>query len=193
MGTLTDIFSKRKKQPNNMHDHWGLPGLDQRPDTPAEPDADDAAPGASDCDSGSESSSSMSSTGAYEREHEWLPEGKYWGPSAAENDQRLFDGDHLKPAVRQDLLRRFAMFCSHHQYDGYKQWARVYFAGSQASKFLTEGRGNGDFDILVGINYEIFKNYNPAYFGRTGEEISQQLTAQMHQELNNPDYHPPIG
>lgn len=176
---LTDIFSKRKKQPNNMHDHWGLPGLDQRPDSPAEPDAD--AP-ACDSDSGGSSSSSMSSTGAYEKEHEWLPEGKYWGQNHESNDQRLFDGDHLRPEVHDYFINKIASFMMTHHFAAWSRWTKVYFAGSEAAEWAPF---NGDLDCLVGIDNDLFRETNPEFSNLSDAEIAHVITSQMTGSLNN--------
>lgn len=121
-------------------------------------------------------------------EREWTPEGKYWGANSEENDQRLFDGDHLKPALREDLLKRYAEFCHERGYNGWVHWTRIYFAGSEAAKWAPF---NGDFDILVGIDYPKFRQWNPQYFNDSDEVISKAVTAAMREDLNNETYQPP--
>lgn len=127
----------------------------------------------------------------YTKEHDWLPDGRYWAPNSPLNDQRLFNGDQLKPEVRAKILNDFYKFCIRHGYNNFADWAIVYFAGSEASKFLgPESVGNNDFDLLVGVDYEKFKASNPSYEVLNNVEIAKMLTDEMHQELNNPSFDP---
>lgn len=93
----------------------------------------------------------------YTKTHTWLPSGRYWGPNSAQNDQRLFEGDRLRPEVRKDILDRVGDVLGAH-YTGWEDWTRVYFAGSEAAKWQPF---NGDFDILIGIDWRKFHEENP--------------------------------
>lgn len=129
---------------------------------------------------------------SYEHEHEWLPEGKYWGPNSADNDQRLFQDGGLRPEVRADLLGKWSAFCQYFNYMGWSQWSKVYFAGSQAAKWLdAEGHGNNDFDVLVGVDYIRFRGWNPVFQMLSDQEISEKMTDQMRHHLNDSNYTPP--
>jgi len=128
----------------------------------------------------------------YTQNHEWLPSGRYWGPNSAQNDQRLFEGDHLRPEVREDLLRILDSFMRP-RYREWPSWTKAYFAGSQAARWLDEsGRGNGDFDMLIGIDFDKFRQHNPEYAGEDDESIAKMLTDGMHRSINDDEYHPPV-
>lgn len=124
----------------------------------------------------------------YTHDHTWLPHGRYWGPNSAQNDQRLFDGDHLRPEVRQDILDRVGGVLG--AYKGWETWTRVYFAGSQAAQWLDQnGQGNGDFDVLVGIDFEEFRDCNPQYEELEDAEIASMLTEELWSRANAKDYY----
>jgi 2'-5' RNA ligase len=124
----------------------------------------------------------------YTQDHTWLPEGRYWGPNSAQNDQRLFSGDHLRPEVRQDILDRVGGVLG--AYDGWEKWTRVYFAGSQAAQWLDQnGQGNGDFDILIGIDFEEFRGLNPQFEEIEDAEIATTLTDELWAKANAKEYY----
>jgi hypothetical protein len=124
----------------------------------------------------------------YTQDHTWLPEGRYWGPNSAQNDQRLFSGDHLRPEVRQDILDRVGGVLG--AYDGWEKWTRVYFAGSQAAQWLDQnGQGNGDFDILIGIDFEEFRDRNPQFEEIEDAEIADTLTDELWTKANAKEYY----
>lgn len=123
----------------------------------------------------------------YTQTHTWLPEGKYWGPNSAQNDQRLFNGDHLRPEVRQDILDRVGGVLG--KYGDWQKWTRVYFAGSQAAQWLDQnGQGNGDFDILIGIDFEEFRDHDPQCEEMEDAEIATALTDELWAMANVKDY-----
>lgn len=120
-----------------------------------------------------------------------LPSQRLFGPTFG-LDHRLFDGDKLRPNIRADILSMFGGFCAAHGYGGWLSWAKVYFAGSEASRWTSPSLvGNSDFDILVGVKYDQFRRDNPQHSGLSDEDISTRLTKEMHEALNNPQYHPP--
>lgn len=123
----------------------------------------------------------------YTQDHTWLPEGRYWGPNSAQNDQRLFQGDHLRPEVRQDILDRVGGVLG--KYGDWQKWTRVYFAGSQAAQWLDQnGQGNGDFDILIGMDFTEFRDHNPQFEEMEDQEIATTLTDELWAEANVKDY-----
>lgn len=119
----------------------------------------------------------------YEHVHTWLPQGRYWGPNSSTLDQRLFQGDHLRPEIREDVLGKVNTYLR----DGYTDWptwTKVYFAGSQAAQWLdNDGHGNGDFDVLIGIDWPVFHQLNLKVRG-TDEEIARRMTTGMWHSIN---------
>lgn len=125
----------------------------------------------------------------YDHDHEWLPSGKYWGPNSAQNDQRLFDGARLRPEVSKDILDRVGAFFDAHGYQGWKQWAKVYFAGSEAAKWLDEnGEGNGDFDVLIGIDWPTFRQEHPEQADKSDLQVSTAMTDGLWKSANVDDH-----
>lgn len=119
----------------------------------------------------------------YARVHKWLPKGKYWGPNSDHNDQRLFDGDHLRPEVSHDVMARVGSSLS--RYKGWPTWTKVYFAGSEAA---TWEPFNGDFDILIGIDWPVFRKDNPKVTG-TDAVIAQEMTDDLWHHTNVKDFY----
>lgn len=120
-------------------------------------------------------------------DHVWLPHGKYWGPNSAQVDQRLFDGDRLRPEIREDILGRVGRVLGR-KYLDWQRWTRVYFAGSQAAQWTDEnGEGNGDFDILIGIDWPEFRKEYPQAEG-TDDQIAAELTTKLWHQANISDY-----
>lgn len=87
----------------------------------------------------------------------------YFSKPAPGLDPGLFDADgHLHWGVRQLILD--ALY--HHWrrlYTGAKAWSTVWIAGSAASHQYAADRGNGDLDILVGIDWAAFYADNARY------------------------------
>lgn len=108
---------------------------------------------------GHEDNTTIGDHPVYTETHTWLPSGRYWGPNSAQNDQRLFEGDHLRPEIRSDILDRVGGILRAH-YNNWAKWAKVYFAGSEAAKWQPF---NGDFDILIGIDWDRFHQDNPGW------------------------------
>jgi hypothetical protein len=92
-------------------------------------------------------------------------------------DHRLFDGEHLKPDVRTYILETLGEFWKGQHGVNWDEWARVYFAGSEASEWTSESlEGNGDFDVLIGVDYDAFRaNACKCHPAGTDEEITAQL------------------
>jgi len=133
---------------------------------------------------GHEDNTTIGDHPVYTHTHTWLPEGRYWGPNSAQNDQRIFEGDHLRPEVRQDILDRVGRVLGH-LYDGWETWAKVYFAGSEAAKWQPF---NGDFDVLIGIDWTEFRDQNPDHEELDDAEIAQQMTDALWSKANVDNY-----
>jgi hypothetical protein len=105
-------------------------------------------------------------------------------------DHRLFDGEHLRPEVRLDVIQKFTLFCLAHDYREFSSWAKLVFFGSEASEWTSlDLEGNGDFDLSLGVDFSVFRNANPRYGQITDTAIAQMLTDQMHRELNDPQHY----
>lgn len=120
----------------------------------------------------------------YTQDHTWLPEGRYWGPNSAQNDQRLFEGDHLRPEVREDILSRINSFMRP-RYKEWPSWTKVYFAGSEAARWAPF---NGDFDVLLGADFDKFRAANPDFDDQPDENIAKTITDGMWRTINVDGY-----
>lgn len=108
-----------------------------------------------------------------------MPHKRIFGPTFG-LDHRLFDGDHLKPDVREWILDTLNAFWQPMYGKGWYQWSRVYFAGSEASEWTSRTRvGNGDFDVLIGIDYERCRAAVPSFAELGDEEITARLNADL--------------
>lgn len=124
--------------------------------------------------------------------HRWAtrrtPHDRVFGPTFG-LDHRLWDGEKLKEPVRADIMKRFGVFCIHHEYKYWSKWAKIVFFGSEASEWTGPGTiGNGDFDLSIGIEYDIFRSHNGDYTALPDEEIAGMFTKHMHAELNDPEH-----
>lgn len=109
-------------------------------------------------------------------------------------DKRIWDGETLKEPVRADILATFDRFCTRHGLSGHERWAKVVFFGSEASNWSgPQLRGNGDFDLSIGLHYDRFRAANPAFADDADAEIADSLTRLMHLELNDPQHRFPGG
>lgn len=123
----------------------------------------------------------------YQHEHPWLPRGHFFAPGKKGLDPRLFDeNEQMHPIVRQHILSLLNSFWAPKYGDSWQSWARVYLAGSEASHFLGPGGiGNGDLDILIGINYELARHYVDAFTGEPDGALGDRLTEELRAGLND--------
>jgi hypothetical protein len=97
-------------------------------------------------------------------------------------DPRLFDGDRVKPDVRSWILNRLYTFWGD-RYHRPKTWSTVWIAGSGISYQWAAGRGNGDLDILIGVDYDDFFEANPKYAGLDATDLSAVFNEEFHTHL----------
>jgi hypothetical protein len=97
-------------------------------------------------------------------------------------DPNLFEGEQLHPDVRDTILRIFMDYMGHSYHDP-SNWSMVWLAGSGISFQWAANRGNGDLDVLFGIDYTEFVTANPdfAYFDR--HEIAEMITSDLRKNL----------
>ena len=117
----------------------------------------------------------------YQHEHDWLPRDHFFAPGEEGLDPRLFDGERMHPIVRQHILSLLHGFWAPRYGDAWQSWARVYLAGSEASHFY----GNGDLDILIGVDYDTARAHTPALAALSDEDISTHLTDELRHGLND--------
>ena len=106
----------------------------------------------------------------------------YFSNPSANLDPRLFDGDHLKPWVRSQLLGMLMAHMVHH-YNEPQHWVRAWIAGSGVSYQWEAQRDPGDLDVLVGVDYVAFRTHNPDYLGVSDAEISKDINESFYADL----------
>lgn len=120
-------------------------------------------------------------TKSYEHEHDWLPRDHFFAPGEKGLDPRLFDGDRMRPEVRQELLSLLNAFWAPKYGDSWQSWARVYLAGSEASHWY----GNNDLDILIGVDHEALHHHVDHFTGEPDAAIDEKLTDELRHGLND--------
>jgi hypothetical protein len=118
----------------------------------------------------------------YQHHHDWLPTGHFFGPGKHNLNPQLFDGTHLRPEIRQELLGLLNTFWAPKYGDTWQTWARVYLAGSAISYWWGD---NNDLDTLVGIDYNHARRLCRPLSHLTDREIDDRLNTEFREGLNN--------
>lgn len=113
-------------------------------------------------------------------------------------DPHLFDKNEvmhvrvtawLRETVHNELTRK--------GFRGSVRWLRIWLAGSGASYQWSAARDPGDLDMLLGVDYVLFREANIEYTGLSDREISDDINealqvelwkATAHQNLNGAHY-----
>jgi hypothetical protein len=97
-------------------------------------------------------------------------------------DPRLFHGDHLRPEIRAWLAETLYSYWAQ-RYRNANFWSTVWLAGSGISYQWNADRGNGDLDVLVGVDWPLFFEANETYRGLSDTEMADQLNQELHRDL----------
>lgn len=101
-------------------------------------------------------------------------------------DPNLFDGEHIKPEVRNHLIGVLLRFWKRRGLnlpEAEVPWVRIWLAGSGVSYQWAGDRGNGDLDVLLGIDWPHFYLKNPQW-GQTGiTELTEYLNEEFRRDL----------
>ena len=115
------------------------------------------------------------------------PTERLFAPTKDHLDETLFDGQEgMRPEVRKEILKVTDHFFDTHGYTGHERWARVFLAGSQASYW----GGNHDFDLLIGINYPIFRQAHPELDHLSDVEVDRRFNEQLRDDFNMDGWRP---
>lgn len=115
------------------------------------------------------------------------PTERLFAPTKEHLDETLFDEqERMRPEVRKEILRVTDHFFDTHGYTGHERWARVFLAGSQASYW----GGNHDFDLLIGINYPIFRQAHPELDHLSDVEVDRRFNEQLRDDFNMDGWRP---
>lgn len=97
-------------------------------------------------------------------------------------DPFLFEGTHLRDDARQRLTNLLLDYLSG-RYNNPAGWTRIWLAGSGVSYQWSAARGNGDLDVLFGIDYDQFVNDNPEFQYDTRDEIANKIDDDLRKNL----------
>lgn len=93
-------------------------------------------------------------------------------------DPNLFVGDKLKTdvaaGIRQDLYEFWVG-----RYKNPHFWSRLWLAGSGISHQWAGDRGNGDLDVMIGIDPIAFRSANPTYAALSNRELADHINAEL--------------
>lgn len=97
-------------------------------------------------------------------------------------DPHLFDGEHLYPHVRETINNLLFSYLDT-QYNNARSWTMVWLAGSGVSYQWAADRGNGDLDVLFGIDYSQFVTDNPQFEFMSIPEIAEAIDNDLRKSL----------
>jgi hypothetical protein len=107
-------------------------------------------------------------------------------------DPHIFDGKQIKPDVRDHILGILNTYLDAH-YKGSRTWSAAWLAGSGISYQWAGDRGNGDLDVLFGVDFPEFYQDNPTFQGISESEFSDLLNSDLRRNLwphtANTDFH----
>lgn len=95
----------------------------------------------------------------------------YFSQPAMILDPQLFEGTELRFDVRSRILSLLFDYLAT-RYNGAAEWTMAWLAGSGISYQWAADRGNGDLDVLLGMDYTRFVDCNPAFSGMDRYDIS---------------------
>lgn len=100
-------------------------------------------------------------------------------------DHRLFAGDRMKLEVRAAVMGRLGPVLEPVLGQDWQAYVRVYMAGSEASEWTSEAlEGNGDFDTLLGIDYDHARDVHLPLGGLTDADITDLVNTVLRVSYN---------
>jgi hypothetical protein len=106
----------------------------------------------------------------------------YFSQPEEKLDPVLFEGEKIKSWVRNSILRMLMSFLET-KYINPQAWCTTWIAGSGVSYQWKVQREPGDLDVLIGVNYELFRKLHPDDRGLSDTEISKMLNEDFRKEL----------
>lgn len=127
----------------------------------------------------------------------WRPNQRLFAPTIGSLDPRLFEDDKIRPEVRNFVMDRLAGLWDG-KYDNWREWSRVYLAGSSISEWwadvnairdpeigLTQGYHlNDDLDTLIGVEYGGLVEANPQFKGLSPKTVSAHMNDELRESCN---------
>lgn len=106
----------------------------------------------------------------------------YFTRPTPESDPVLLHNDRIRPEVRRQILRTLYAFWLP-KYQRPEDWSTVWIAGSALTHQWSAQRGNGDLDVLVGVDYPRFYAWNPEFRGLDERQLAKRFNAEFNAEL----------
>jgi len=106
----------------------------------------------------------------------------YFSKPAQILDPHLFEGEHLRPNVRETINHLLLDYLGR-KYNNPGAWTMVWLAGSGISYQWDSDRGNGDLDVLFGLDFNQFVTDNPDYQWSSRGEIADYIDTDMKKNL----------
>lgn len=116
----------------------------------------------------------------------------YFSAPSNSLDPRLFHGDRIRPEVRSWILVTLHSYWAQ-RYHSPSYWSTAWIAGSGISYQWKADRGNGDLDVLIGIEWPMFFEANPGYRGLSSTEMADEINQELHRDLWPQTEHTLIG
>jgi hypothetical protein len=121
------------------------------------------------------------------------PTSRIFGPTFG-LDHRLFEAEHLKPEVRTAVMGRLGPVVEPLLGQSWEMYTKVYLAGSEASEWTSETlEGNGDFDTLIGIDYDHCRDVHLPLGDLDDSDITDMVNAALRTSYNASPWVAPFG
>lgn len=99
-------------------------------------------------------------------------------------DPHLFSDKRLLPNVRNTITGRLIAFLQRDlKLNKPESWIRVYLAGSGITYQWSADRGNGDLDVLLGIDRTNFNSANPSHARLGEDDLAHLLDTALRERL----------
>jgi hypothetical protein len=99
-------------------------------------------------------------------------------------DPHLFNGRRLNSNVNNTIKGRLIAFLRRDmKLNDPEKWIHVYLAGSGITYQWSANRGNGDLDVLLGLDRTSFNSANPEYASIGEDDLANLLDTALRQKL----------
>jgi hypothetical protein len=99
----------------------------------------------------------------------------YFSSPSATLDPALFDGDNMHTSIRTWLWERLCDALMAYHLEHVSKWLHAWVAGSAITYQWDADRGNGDLDVLFGVDYPALLRYNPEFRGLSEAQFASEL------------------
>lgn len=99
-------------------------------------------------------------------------------------DPALFNGESLKPEVRHYIINMLDQYIEERfAWNNPKSWIHIWLAGSGVSHQWAADRGNGDLDVLFGVDMKAFAKANPDWAAYSEDELAPVVNEYLKRDL----------